>query len=272
MTVRFNFVNANDMGESAVKESIPDFLRIPVGEEADLLRPLSATGSQKQETVTRSALRKTRREFSTARRPLHFSKVKTPEEKRQKRTTPESGRKLAKSSSLTSLKRGSKESTTTTSRPRTAEPPAVKKHKENILPPSEKRRLEELKEKARKRKSDGHEDEDSPEQPSKKTKVSSFFLLLDFLSTDTALLHATNGHIQTAERYPPVQRGKETRKQQRAAENIERKAEKITLFMCNKFVLRTSVVALDSARTYSVEVILDRSLEHRRRRVEFYFT
>jgi len=171
MTVRFNFVNANDMGESAVKESIPDFLRIPVGEEADLLRPLSASGSQKQETVTRSALRKTRREFSTARRPLHFSKVKTPEEKRQKRTTPESGRKLAKSSSLTSLKRGSKESSTTTSRPRTAEPPAVKKHKENILPPSEKRRLEELKEKARKRKSDGHEDEDSPEQPSKKTKT-----------------------------------------------------------------------------------------------------
>merc|ERR1712106_930313 len=128
-----------------VKESIPDFLRIPVGEEADLLRPLSASGSQKQETVTRSALRKTRREFSTARRPLHFSKVKTPEEKRQKRATPESGRKLAKSSSLTSLKR-SKESSSTTSRPRTAEPPAVKKHKENILPPSEKRRLEELKE------------------------------------------------------------------------------------------------------------------------------
>ena len=176
MTVRFNFVNANDMGESAVKESIPDFLRIPVGEEADLLRPLSASNSQKTALVTRSALRKTRREFTGARRPLHFTKVKTPEEKRQKRTTPESGRKLAKSSSMSRLKpRSGKETTTTTQpRPRTAEPPVAKKQKENILPPSEKRRLEELKESARKRKSDGQNDDDnSPEQPTKKTRVCS---------------------------------------------------------------------------------------------------
>ena len=93
-------------------------------------------------------------------------RTKTPEEKRRKRTTPDSNRKLKKSSSETSLKRPQAEAP----RPRTAEPrrPKLPSGKENLLPPSEKRRLAE--EQTRKRKSDGAESQDGENSIPKKLK------------------------------------------------------------------------------------------------------
>ena len=88
-------------------------------------------------------------------------RTKTPEDKKRKRATPDSNRKLTKSSSETSLKRPQAEAP----RPRTAEPrrPRMPSGKENILPPSEKRRLAE--QQSRKRKSDADaESQDSSEK------------------------------------------------------------------------------------------------------------
>lgn len=92
-------------------------------------------------------------------------RTKTPEDKKRKRATPDSSRKLTKSSSETSLKRPQAEAP----RPRTAEPrrPKLPSGKENILPPSEKRRLAE--QQSRKRKSD-HDTESQDDEKSKKLK------------------------------------------------------------------------------------------------------
>jgi len=74
---------------------IPDFLHIPIGEEADLLRPLSASQSASDRTnrplkaVTRSALKKSSKSaFRTARRPLNFGvgSVRTPDGETRGRT------------------------------------------------------------------------------------------------------------------------------------------------------------------------------------------
>ena len=160
MTVRFNFVESNDM----TKDVIPDFLRIPVGEEADLLRPLSANAQEPQAATTRSALKnKARCAFKTARRPLNFSGARKTPEDRRKRKTPESGRKLAKSNSETNMRKVVK--VPEYPRPRTAEP-----KKQSALLPSEKRRLAELAD-GRKRKSEGGDENTSPDQPIKKPKV-----------------------------------------------------------------------------------------------------
>ena len=76
-------------------EMIPDFLHIPIGEEADLLRPLSASQSASDRTnrplkaVTRSALKKSSKSaFRTARRPLNFGvgSVRTPDGETRGRT------------------------------------------------------------------------------------------------------------------------------------------------------------------------------------------
>ena len=76
-------------------EIIPDFLQIPIGEEADLLRPLSASqnGSDRSnrapKAVTRSALKKSSKSaFRTARRPLNFGvgSVRTPDGETRGRT------------------------------------------------------------------------------------------------------------------------------------------------------------------------------------------
>ena len=163
MTVRFNFVESNDM----TKDVIPDFLRIPVGEEADLLRPLGANTQEPQAATTRSALKnKARCAFKTARRPLNFSGARKTPEDRRKRKTPESGRKLAKSNSETNMRKVVK--VPEYPRPRTAEP-----KKQSALLPSEKRRLAELAEQTngRKRKSEGGDENTSPDQPIKKPKV-----------------------------------------------------------------------------------------------------
>ena len=90
LSVKFSF------GEPSV-EIIPDFLHIPIGEEADLLRPLSASqnGSEKNgsarapKAVTRSALKKSSKSaFRTARRPLNFGvgSVRTPDGDNRGRT------------------------------------------------------------------------------------------------------------------------------------------------------------------------------------------
>ena len=74
---------------------IPDFLHIPIGEEADLLRPLSASQNASDRTnrplkaVTRSALKKSSKSaFRTARRPLNFGvgSVRTPDGETRGRT------------------------------------------------------------------------------------------------------------------------------------------------------------------------------------------
>ena len=87
-------------------EMIPDFLHIPIGEEADLLRPLSASQSGSDRTnrplkaVTRSALKKSSKSaFRTARRPLNFGvgSVRTPDGGTR-------GRTITKSRSETQLK------------------------------------------------------------------------------------------------------------------------------------------------------------------------
>ena len=86
-------------------EMIPDFLHIPIGEEADLLRPLSASqnasdrSNRPMKAVTRSALKKSSKSaFRTARRPLNFGvgSVRTPDGTR--------GRTITKSRSETQLK------------------------------------------------------------------------------------------------------------------------------------------------------------------------
>lgn len=69
MTVRFNF--AEESEDKAKKENIPEPFKIPVGEDANLLRPVSG-GDNK--STTRSALRSKRSAFKTARRPLNFSR------------------------------------------------------------------------------------------------------------------------------------------------------------------------------------------------------
>ena len=87
-------------------EMIPDFLHIPIGEEADLLRPLSASQNASDRTnrplkaVTRSALKKSSKSaFRTARRPLNFGvgSVRTPDGEMR-------GRTITKSRSETQLK------------------------------------------------------------------------------------------------------------------------------------------------------------------------
>lgn len=82
---------------------IPEFLRIPVGDESELLRPLSSLGRSngvRSQTVTRSALKNSKSAFKSARRPLDFNVAsKTPK-------TPEFNRprKLTKSRSETQMR------------------------------------------------------------------------------------------------------------------------------------------------------------------------
>ena len=69
MTVRFNFTEESET--KAKKEVIPESFKIPVGEDTNLLRPVSGGDNR---STTRSALRNKRSAFKTARRPLNFSR------------------------------------------------------------------------------------------------------------------------------------------------------------------------------------------------------